>query len=405
MSKWTTTSLGAVTQLQRGISYTSVQIDGPGRAFVTLKCFDKGGGFRTDGLKSFSGRVPPQYELSPGDLLISNTDLTRDGDIVGAPALLPQSLSGATFSMDVSRLVVNGDLANPGFLAHRLSLPDARSYMQARSGGSTVLHLHVREAPRFSFELPPVAEQRRITDVLDTMGHEILSSTRILRKLIDVRAAVIEDALDGNDVLGIEPLGRLADVSSGVTLGSEPGGPGTVARPYLRVANVQDGRLDLDDIKSVRVRQSDLARFELQPGDVLMNEGGDADKLGRGTVWEGQINGCLHQNHVFKVRCLAARLNPWYLTLVSGSPRGKRYFLGASKQTTNLATINSTQIKAFPVPLRSMDRQLEIVETVQTLSRQVDLESARLAKLRALKPGLMSDLLAGRVRVPAEVAT
>src|SRR5664280_547393 len=107
MSKWTTTSLGAVTQLQRGISYTSVQIDGPGRAFVTLKCFDKGGGFRTDGLKSFSGRVPPQYELSPGDLLISNTDLTRDGDIVGAPALLPQSLSGATFSMDVSLSLIH----------------------------------------------------------------------------------------------------------------------------------------------------------------------------------------------------------------------------------------------------------------------------------------------------------
>jgi type I restriction enzyme S subunit len=138
---------------------------------------------------------------------------------------------------------------------------------------------------------------------------------------------------------------------------------------------------------------------------VLMNEGGDADKLGRGAVWEGQIPGCLHQNHVFRVRCNPGKLSPHYLSLVTGSAVGKRYFLAASKQTTNLATINSQQIKRFPVPLRSLARQLQIVEVAAAFAAQMEAERRHLEKARLLKSGLMSHLLTGRARVSAETAS
>ena len=72
--------------------------------------------------------------------------------------------------------------------------------------------------------------------------------------------------------------------------------------PYLRVANVQDGYLDLGKIEEIEVAPDEVAHFSLRPGDILMNEGGDNDKLGRGCVWEGAIEPCLHQNHVFAVR-------------------------------------------------------------------------------------------------------
>jgi type I restriction enzyme S subunit len=101
-------------------------------------------------------------------------------------------------------------------------------------------------------------------------------------------------------------LGEVAEVASGVTLGRDLERFMTVDLPYLRVANVQDGHLDLEEIKWVRVRPTEVERFLLQPGDVLMTEGGDIDKLGRGTVWEGQIKPCLHQNHVFRVRSVSA---------------------------------------------------------------------------------------------------
>jgi type I restriction enzyme, S subunit len=334
------------------------------------------------------------FAPAPGDVL-----LTIVGSIGRAAIYEGERVA---FQRSVAYLRANPRSVESRFLYHLVSSGQVQRQLVSRSNATAQAGVYLGEVAKIVVSLPPLEEQRRIAEILDALDNQILGSEHVLQKLVDVRSAVVEDALNGDDAIAVEPLGALANVSSGVTLGSEPGGAGTVTRPYLRVANVQDGHLNLSDIKSVRVRGSDLQRFELAPGDVLMNEGGDADKLGRGTVWEGQIPGCLHQNHVFKVRCLPTRLDPWYLALLSGSPRGKRYFLGASKQTTNLATINSTQIKAFPVPLRSIGRQQEIVASIRAVSRRVSVEAARLDKLRVLKLGLMSDLLTGRVRVPAE---
>lgn len=136
--------------------------------------------------------------------------------------------------------------------------------------------------------------------------------------------------------------------------------------PYLRVANVQDGHLDLDVIKTVAVSHDDVARFSLQPGDVLFTEGGDFDKLGRGTVWRGEVPNCLHQNHVFAVRPSPAKLLPEFLAALASSAHGRRYFQLSSKQSTNLASINSTQLKEFPVPLPSLDLQRKIAQILRT---------------------------------------
>lgn len=130
-----------------------------------------------------------------------------------------------------------------------------------------------------------------------------------------------------------------------------------------------------------------------------MNEGGDYDKLGRGAVWRGQIAPCLHQNHVFRVRANPTRLLPDFLALVSASPYGRRFFIVSSKQSTNLASINSTQLKSFPVPLPSIEEQETIVEILDVCDAAVDAEDTRRLKLQRLKTGLMQDLLSGRVSV------
>src|SRR5699024_1765159 len=101
-------------------------------------------------------------------------------------------------------------------------------------------------------------------------------------------------------------IGRLrwfAKLQSGFAKGRNYGDKSTVTVPYLRVANVQDGYVDFSDIQSTLVLKEEILRYELEYGDVLMNEGGDNDKLGRGTVWKDEIKPCLHQNHVFAIRC------------------------------------------------------------------------------------------------------
>jgi len=196
------------------------------------------------------------------------------------------------------------------------------------------------------------------------------------------------------------PLERKAEITSGITLGNPPQGSGTIELPYLRVANVQDGYLDLSEIKKIRIYKKDIERFELRKGDVLMNEGGDYDKLGRGAVWDGQLEPCLHQNHVFRVRPISGLLDSNFLDAVSGSHYGKGYFLLSSKQSTNLASINSTQLKNFPIPCPEINEQRAIVATISGVDLTYEHEKLGLSKLKNLKQGLMHDLLTGTIRVP-----
>ena len=139
------------------------------------------------------------------------------------------------------------------------------------------------------------------------------------------------------------PLADLASVQTGLAKGKK-NLKNPTRLPYLRVANVQDGFLYLDEIKEIEVEKDDVERYRLRNGDVLFTEGGDFDKLGRGTIWKDEIVRCLHQNHIFAVRCNETQLLPYFLSALSSGPRGRRYFVLCSKQSTNLASINSTQL-------------------------------------------------------------
>ncbi len=148
----------------------------------------------------------------------------------------------------------------------------------------------------------------------------------------------------------VRSLEEVAEVQTGLAKGkSDVKDP--VILPYLRVANVQDGFLDLSEVKTIRVAREEIDRYRLRANDVLLT------KLGRGFIWHGQIDPCLHQNHVFVVRPKAEALRPEFLTLLTASPYGRRYFLGCAKRTTNLASINSTQLKQFPVLLPPVEEQ------------------------------------------------
>ncbi|MEV4455788.1 restriction endonuclease subunit S [Microbispora sp. NPDC049633] len=189
-------------------------------------------------------------------------------------------------------------------------------------------------------------------------------------------------------------LDSMADVSGGITLGGISPDGASVKLPYLRVANVQDGYISTADLKIISVSARLVERFRLRCGDVVLTEGGDADKLGRGAVWDGRIDPCLHQNHVFRVRCLENKLLPGFLALYMGSPEGKAYFLRIAKQTTNLASISLSQLKAMPVPSPPISEQQRVLEIVDAVSNQESAIKASIAKLEVVQTGITAELLA-----------
>ena len=248
------------------------------------------------------------------------------------------------------------------------------------------------------FALPPKDEQEKLVRLF-IASDEVTESYRDATLAIEAaRQAFLsysfpEDPLSNNIApsTSVRRLDELAEIRTGLALGKKHGGADLVSRPYLRVANVLDGALDLREMKTVEVRTDELERYELREGDVLMTEGGDFDKLGRGTVWRGRVEGCLHQNHVFAVRSNESLLLPAYLAAIARSPYGKRYFLSCAKKTSNLASINKKQLSGFPVLWVPLDVQLQVADLVAAY----DLTEKQLRERLASKKTLTSKLVNG----------
>nr|MBA2436006.1 restriction endonuclease subunit S [Chthoniobacterales bacterium] len=176
----------------------------------------------------------------------------------------------------------------------------------------------------------------------------------------------------------------IALTAGGVTLGRKLGDRNTVTLSYLRVANVKRGEIDLGIIKEVSIAEDEIDRYALRKNDLLMTEGGDWDKVGRAAIWEGQIPTCLHQNHVFRSRMRSTEISPVWFERYFNSPEGRRYFESASKQTTNLASINMRQVRGCPVPVPPLAEQRRIVAKVDELMASVDALETQLATARAV---------------------
>jgi len=323
--------------------------------------------------------------------------------------------------------------ANPYYFAHVVR-------EMARSQWILALAKGIRErSTDFRFDgfagqvvpLPPPAEQAAIVRYLDHMERRIRRYIRAKRRLLallgEQKQAIIHQAVtrgldpaaplkaSGVAWLGEVPahwektrLKSVAKIQTGLTLGKGYSTDDLEERPYLRVANVQSGYLDLATITMIRLPRKDAESCELQPGDVLMTEGGDIDKLGRGYIWRGEIPGCLHQNHVFAVRADKARLLPEFLVAAMTSRHGRNYFQLTAKQTTNLASTNTTTLKAFPLLLPTIEEQQFILQQLASETSVLDTAIAKTNReidlLREYRTRLIADVVTGQVDVRAAAA-
>jgi len=197
-------------------------------------------------------------------------------------------------------------------------------------------------------------------------------------------------------------LGYLATIQSGITVdANRDHGSESLALPYLRVANVQDGHLDLGTITEIRVPRAVAHSAMLRRGDVLMTEGGDLDKLGRGTVWNGEIENCLHQNHVFAVRPDRSRLMPEYLALITQTSYARAYFESTGTKTTNLASTSSSKIRDFRIPFVDLDEQRRIANFLDAETARID----RMIEIRRASRSLVEEKVFATITKLATVGT
>lgn len=244
--------------------------------------------------------------------------------------------------------------------------------------------------------LPQVLEQNRIIEYLNYQcsGIEVaLERTRAsIEEYKKLKQAVITQAVtkgirgkrsmkdSGVEWIGVLPtdwsvttLKYCASLQAGITLGKKyPKGTELIEVPYLRVANVQGDHVDISDVATIQVTAEEIEKYALHDGELLMTEGGDRDKLGRGTVWHGEIVPCIHQNHVFAVETDESKLLVHFFDYVTSAAPARTYFDLTAKKTTNLACTNSTTILSYRFALPPIAEQQEIVEYLDSKCVELD---------------------------------
>jgi type I restriction enzyme S subunit len=345
--------------------------------------------------------------IEAGDILLNIT-----GASIGRVTRAPADLGGARVNQHVC-IVRPLQGLDARFLNAYISAPAMQSQIWADNYGVTRQALTKQQIVEFDIPVPPLAEQTRIADKLDTVLTRVDACrdrlARVASLLKRFRQSVLAAATSGRltedwrstnapewlwrDVV----LSDIANIQGGVTKDAGKQSASDEEVPYLRVANVQRCYLDLNDIRTIRVPPLKLESLLLKPGDILFNEGGDLDKLGRGWIWEGQIARCSFQNHVFRARLFDLNCHPKYISWW-GNTQGLEYFVQNGKQTTNLASINKTMLKNLPISLPPLAEQTEIVRRVETLFAFADRLEARLKTAQTAADRLTPALLAKAFR-------
>jgi type I restriction enzyme S subunit len=296
--------------------------------------------------KEAIGKHPERYKpVEPGTVFYNPMRI-----LLGSIAMLDEGEVRGITSPDY--VVVRG---RPGVLHHRVfyywlrSTPGEQLIRDLARGG-------VRERILFNRlcqGLIPVPPWRAQVELAEQLALVPLARRAALDRVAAAEAlpaAFLRDLFESEQARTWKTvaLGDAADIAAGLTLGRRTGLCSTRRVPYLRVANVKDAHLSLDDVYEIEATDAEIKDLRLRRGDLLLTEGGDRDKLGRGTFWQDELPLCLHQNHIFRVRLHDHYCHEFVSHQIS-SAYGKEYFLRHAKQTTGIATINQGVLKNFPL--------------------------------------------------------
>lgn len=302
----------------------------------------------------YDGKYPEKIEINDGDVLISWSASLGVYIWNRGKGLLNQHI----FKVVFDKCEVNKQYF---VFAVKYKLKE----MELKTHGATMKHIVKKDFDNTVIPFPTVEKQADIAYILSKIESIVEFRQQELQQLDDlIKARFVE--MFGDMYLNSKgwpeaKLESMADVVSGITKGRKTKAEDLTEVPYMAVSNVKDGYIDWTTVKTIEATQQEIEQYRLLADDVLMTEGGDPDKVGRGAIIKEPLENCIHQNHIFRVRLDESMILPEFFAEYLQHQRSKRYFLGCAKQTTGIASINMTQLRALPVLMPPLSKQEEFV--------------------------------------------
>lgn len=320
---------------------------------------DKEGEYPIYGATGYLGNVDFYHQEKPYVAVV------KDGAGIGRATLHPSKSS----VIGTMQYLLPKENILPEYLYYVVRYMHLEKYFT----GATIPHIYFKDYKNEEFNLDTLDRQIEIVGILNKVENMIELHRQELEKLDElIKARFVE--LFGDMHLNTmrwkeQLLESMADVVSGITKGRKIQEQSMIKVPYMAVSNVKDGYIDWTTVKTIEATEQEIEQYRLLPDDVLMTEGGDPDKLGRGAIIKEPLENCIHQNHIFRVRLNESIVLPGFFAEYLKHQKAKRYFFGCAKQTTGIASINMRQLKALPVLVPPLKLQEEFVDFVKATDK------------------------------------
>ena len=274
-------------------------------------------------------------------------------------------------------------------------LKSKTDYLNSLGRGATFKEISKSIVESIEIPLPEVNQQKEIAEKFKKLEQLISLRKQQLAKLDElVKARFVEmfgDVLLNSMQWPEKTLESMADIVSGITKGRKTAEANLQEVPYMAVSNVKDGYIDWTTVKTILATRQEIEQYRLMPDDILMTEGGDPDKVGRGAIIKVPLKNSIHQNHIFRVRLDEQEVLPSFFAEYLRHQKAKRYFLGCAKQTTGIASINMRQLRALPTLVPPLSLQNQFAAFVERVDQQRQTVQQSLDKLELMKKALMQE--------------
>lgn len=195
MDEWTPVRLGDLVDVKHGFAFKGEYFRDtlPGHILLSPGNFAIGGGFQLSKIKYYHGPTVPEYVLSAGDLLVTMTDLSKAGDTLGYPAIVPTDDAVYLHNQRLGKVLLKSSDVERDFIYWLLRTDTYRAEILASCTGSTVKHTSPGRIQAFRFMLPPKKERLKICETLNSLEEKIELNQRVSKTLDGMAQAIFRD--------------------------------------------------------------------------------------------------------------------------------------------------------------------------------------------------------------------
>lgn len=290
---------------------------------------------------------------------------------------------------------------NQDFLFHHIMTADFIEHLKPRMTGSNYPAVSADDVSDYELHCPPLDEQHRIAEVLRSLDDAVGFTQKAADQHRTLWEVVAEDLIwrptlvDDTMLAPLARLIRASDYGVNAPLSDQPGGTAV-----LRMGNVQQGQIDLTSLKWGEIAEAEAAALKLRDGDILFNRTNSRDLVGKVAFVRGEPN-YLYASYLVRLSVERGIADPYFVFAAMNSRRGQTAIRTIATPGVSQSNINPTNLKKLLFPSLPLGRQREVSALLQ------DVEAAWLSarreaeRLRTLRSSIRSQLLSGRVRVPA----